>query len=209
MKREHFETSYQGQAPWDIDGPQPDIIRLAEAGLIAGSVLDAGCGTGENAIYLAGRGHDVLGIDYVAAAIERASAKAAARGSKARFQVGNALELNRLGAQFDTVIDSGLFHTFGDDERAVYVAGLARVVRGGGRFHMLIFSDQEPPGEGPRRVTEREIRDAFRDGWTIESIRASKFETAVYPGAPRFSPDGPRSWVVSVARDQRLGPATP
>jgi cyclopropane fatty-acyl-phospholipid synthase-like methyltransferase len=63
------------------------------------------------------------------------------------------------------VINCGLFHTFSDEERPLYVACLSKVVRPGCCVHVHCFSDQEPPGQGPRRVTQQEIRKAFRDGW--------------------------------------------
>jgi SAM-dependent methyltransferase len=88
MERHDFEQMYQGQAPWDTGRPQPDIVKLAEAGQIRGSVLDVGCGTGENLLYLAGKGHEAWGIDFVPLAIERAKAKAAQRGIDAHFLVG-------------------------------------------------------------------------------------------------------------------------
>jgi SAM-dependent methyltransferase len=209
MDQKHFETSYQGQAPWDIPGPQPPFARLAEAGAIRGSVLDVGCGTGEHALYLAARGHEVWGIDFVPAAIERARAKALERGLSVHFQTGNALELDRLGKTFDTVIDCGLFHTFSDEERLIFVRGLAHVLGPGGEYFMLCFSDREPPGEGPRRVTQAEIRDAFRDGWDVRRIEAVAFETARYPGAPQFSPGGPQGWLVSIARPGGRSAASP
>ncbi len=94
MSHERFELMYQRrQPPWDIGRPQPAIVRLAEAGQIRGSVLDVGCGTGENALYLAARGHECWGIDFVPIAIERAKAKAAERSSDVHFAVGNALKL--------------------------------------------------------------------------------------------------------------------
>jgi len=200
MDRDHFKTSYEGQAPWDIPGPQPAFVGLEEAGAIRGSVLDVGCGTGENALYLAARGHEVWGIDFVSVAIERASAKAEERGLFAHFQVGDALKLDQLGRTFDTVIDCGLFHTFNDDERSVFVKMLDQVLRPGGEYHMLCFSDREPPGEGPRRVTQPEIRNAFGDVWKVTEIRESSFETASYPGAPKFSPGGPQAWLASIVR---------
>src|SRR5271165_6795164 len=105
MDHNRFEQMYQGQAPWDTGRPQPAIIRLAEAGQIRGNVLDVGCGTGENLLYLAARGHEAWGLDFVPLAIERAKAKAAQRAIEAHFLVGNSLELEQLGRQFDTVKD--------------------------------------------------------------------------------------------------------
>ena len=173
-----FISFYEGTPPWDIPGPQPVIVRLEESGEIQGSVLDAGCGTGENTLFLASRGHEVWGLDFVPAAIEKAIGKARERGLNVHFQVGNALKLDQLGRTFDTVIDCGLFHTFEDDDRPLYVSGLTQVVRPGGRVHILCFSDQEPPGAGPRRVTQQEIRDSFRDGWEVVEIEAVRFQRA-------------------------------
>ena len=48
-----FNPAYRGTPPWDIGRPQPDFVRLEEAGEIRGSVLDVGCGSGENVLYLA------------------------------------------------------------------------------------------------------------------------------------------------------------
>ena len=155
---------------------------MAEAGEITGSVLDVGCGTGEHAIYLAGLGHEVLGIDGAPRAIEKALAKARERESTANFKVADALDLSRLGRRFDTVIDSGLFHVFSDDERPRFVTSLAQVVRPGGRYIMMCFSEQQPGDWGPRRVTQAEIRTAFREGWSIEAIRPARFVASVGDG---------------------------
>ena len=200
MSRDRFEPMYQGQPPWDIPGPQPTCVALEEAGEIVGSVLDAGCGTGENALFLASRGHEVTGIDVVPVAIERANAKARERGLEVRIEVADALDLGRLGRRFDTAIDCGLFHTFDDEQRAAYVRSLGAAVRPGGTFHMLCFSDREPPGEGPRRVTQQEIRDTFRDGWEVWQIREARFEVVGGPGQPQFSPGGPRTWLATILR---------
>src|SRR6202035_898638 len=112
-----FESSYLGTPAWDICRPQPAIVRLAETGQITGSVLDVGCGTGENVLYLAEHGHAAAGIDGAPTAIKKARAKAKRRGLTASFEVGDALNLPTPEREFDTVIDSGLFHVFSDDER--------------------------------------------------------------------------------------------
>ena len=202
MDQDLFKQMYQGQAPWDIGRPQPAIIKLAEAGQVRGSVLDVGCGTGENVLYLAARGHDCWGIDFVPVAIERAKAKAAQRGSNAHFIVGNALELSKLERQFDTVIDCGLFHTFTDEERPVFVKELAEVFRPGGLLHILCFSDEEPGTEGPRRVSQQEIRNSFRDGWKVHRIEPIRFEALERPDGPTFSPGGPKAWLATMERLQ-------
>lgn len=202
MNKETFEAMYDkpDPSPWDIPGPQPALVRLEEAGEIAGAVLDAGCGTGEGALYLAGRGHEVWGVDFVAAAIERARAKAKNRGLSAQFEIGSALELQRLGRQFDTIVDCGLFHTFSDEERPIYVAQLAKVLRPGGRYHVLCFSDEEPPGEGPRRVSQAEIREAFKNGWDVARIEPMQFKVVDGPWVAGFSPGGPKAWVATLVR---------
>jgi 2-polyprenyl-3-methyl-5-hydroxy-6-metoxy-1,4-benzoquinol methylase len=50
-------------APWDIGRPQPAFVRLAEQGLLAGRVLDSGCGTGEQTLLAAAHGADATGVD--------------------------------------------------------------------------------------------------------------------------------------------------
>ncbi len=200
MESDRFAEMYQGQAPWDIGRPQPIVVELAAAGRFGKRVIDVGCGTGDNAIYLTGLGHEVLGLDYVAVAIERAKAKAAKLGSNAQFIVGNALKLDTLNQQFDTALDCGLFHTFSDEERPTYVLGLAAVVRTGGLLHILCFSDAEPPGEGPRRVSEQELRSAFASGWTTVEIQPTRFAVADVPFSAQFSPGGPKAWRATFER---------
>ena len=141
-----WDASYTADtsAPWDIGRPQPTFVRLADEGRLTGRLLDAGCGTGENALLAASRGADVTGIDVAPTAIARARAKASERGLTARFEVADALDLGRLSLTVDTVIDSGAFHVFGDDDRARYVASLAAVLRPAGACYLMCFSDRQP-----------------------------------------------------------------
>ncbi len=175
-KKEFSERYSTGDIPWDIGKPQSDFVSLFETGAITGSVLDVGCGTGENALFLAERGLDVTGIDFVPQAIEKARAKSEKRGLKVRFEEGDALNMQLGGKKFDTVIDSGVFHVFSDADRPKYVANIASAIKPGGRLHILCWSNLEPGDEGPRRVSPEELREAFSSGWEIRGISRTHFE---------------------------------
>ncbi len=178
-----FETMYaSGEVPWDTGGPQPALVELADRGLLAGRVIDVGCGTGENALMLAARGCEVVGIDPVDRAIRAARKKARARGLQATFLVANALEMASPDPPFDAAVDSGVFHVFSDADRPRYVAFLHRALRPGGRLALMCFSELEPGDQGPRRVSRPELEAAFADGWTIESLERTRFEHRVEPG---------------------------
>jgi SAM-dependent methyltransferase len=200
--RATFESAYAGTAPWDIGRPQGAFTAAADR--VISPVLDAGCGTGENALFFAGRGHRVTGIDFLDEPIRRARIKAAERELSAEFLVKDALALDGWDERFASVIDCGLFHVFSDDHRRRYVRGLAHVIPPGGRLFLMCFSDAEPGTEGPRRVSRPELYDAFSEGWKIESVRPTRFEVNPAFTGTIFSEDGPRAWFAVV---RRTGPS--
>jgi 2-polyprenyl-3-methyl-5-hydroxy-6-metoxy-1,4-benzoquinol methylase len=190
---------YAGTPPWDIGRPQPAFLELADAGALRGRVLDVGCGTGEHALMAAAHGLDATGIDAAPSAIAIAQAKARERGLSARFLVWNALELGSLGERFDTVLDSGLFHVFGDDDRARFVESLAAVTAPGARYHMMCFSDRQPGDWGPRRVSRAEIHSSFARGWRVESIEPATFDVTLDPA-------GVQAWRAAITRIENAAP---
>jgi cyclopropane fatty-acyl-phospholipid synthase-like methyltransferase len=196
--RNSFENLYAGQPRWEIGRPQQAILDVADK--ITGSVLDSGCGSGENALFLASRGQKVTGIDFLAEPITLAKQKATERGLTATFLVMDALALKELREDFDSAIDSGLFHVFSDEDRRRYVEGLASVLKPGGRLFLLCFSDAEPGDQGPRRVSRKEIEAAFATGWVIESIEPSRYEVRSDPNDSSFRDGGPKAWFVVVRR---------
>jgi cyclopropane fatty-acyl-phospholipid synthase-like methyltransferase len=188
-----FDSAYRGKPPWEIGRPQMEFARLVRDGEVTGSVLDIGCGTGENALFFAGEGLEVWGIDATPRAVRKAEEKAMERGLQVQFLVMNALELRGLNRKFDTVTDSGFFHTLADEDRPVYVDNLAAILPTAGRYFMLCFSDLEPGGYGPRRITQSEIRDSFREGWVIRYIRPAVFESNTRAG-------GSCAWLSSISK---------
>jgi SAM-dependent methyltransferase len=193
-----FRQIYAGQAPWDIPKAQKVFVDAVDQ--ITGDVLDAGCGTGENALFLASRGRQVTGIDFLEEPIARVRRKVIERGTWATFLVKDALTLARWGERFDSVIDSGLFHVFKDTDRQLYVDGLATILKPGGRLFLMCFSDEEPGTQGPRRVSRKELNEAFAHGWSIDAIHPARFETRSDLQGFSFSEGGPKAWFVIVRR---------
>jgi SAM-dependent methyltransferase len=197
-----WDASYvDGPAPWDVGRPQPAVVRLAAAGGFAGAVLDAGCGTGENALHVAALGLPVLGVDVAETALAIARAKAAERGVEVEFAAADAFQLERIGRRFDTVLDCGLFHTFDDDERPRYAASLASVTEQDGTLFVLCFSD-EGPDTGPHPVSREQLSSAFApgDGWYVTGIERDRVQT-------RFQADGAPAWLATIKRTQIAQPS--
>ncbi|HTR38911.1 MAG TPA: class I SAM-dependent methyltransferase [Bryobacteraceae bacterium] len=190
-----WDASYRdGPPPWDIGRPQPAIVRLASEGRFAGAVLDAGCGTGENALHIASLGLSVLGVDVAATALEIAREKAGNRGIDVGFVALDAFQLERLGRRFETVLDCGLFHTFGGHERPRYVASLASVTEPGGTLYVLCFSD-DGPDTGPHPISQEELRAAFNPshGWNVAAIELDRLQT-------RYHDKGAPAWFATIKR---------
>jgi SAM-dependent methyltransferase len=188
-----FEAAYEATPPWDIGVPQQAFAQLAADGRLRGRVLDVGCGTGEHVLLAVSVGGEAVGLDIAPSAIRIAEAKASARGLTARFIVGDARDLGSLAEQFDVVLDCGLFHVFDDVDRREFVGSLAQVVRPGGHYFMLCFSENEPPGWGPRRVTQGEIWEVFAGGWDVETIDPSELHVTI-----RSEPV--RAWFATIRR---------
>jgi SAM-dependent methyltransferase len=190
-----WEDAYNARPPWDIGRPQPAFVELVRAGeLNIGGVLDVGCGTGENALYLAEKGFSVVGVDLATRAIDAAKAKSTERRLKVDFRIANALSLEFKNDYFDNAIDSGLFHTFNDSNRVDFAREIARVLKTGGKYFMLCFSDKEPTNwGGPRRITKEEIATTFSPLFNINYIRDAYFATRIHN-------NGGRAYLTSVTR---------
>jgi len=191
-----WEDAYKTRPPWDIGRPQPAFVELVQAGeLNQGRVLDVGCGTGENALYLAERGFSVIGVDLSTRAIDAAKTKGSERKLKVDFRLANALSLDFKNAYFDNAIDSGLFHTFNDNDRVVFAREIARVLKIDGRYFMLCFSDKEPTSwGGPRRVSREEIEATFSPLFNVDYIKDAYFAT-------RIDNNGGRAYLTSATKE--------
>jgi SAM-dependent methyltransferase len=174
--------------PWDIGGPQPVLVEIEGAGGFRGRILDLGCGQGENARFLAGRGLQVTAVDVSPNAVRNAAELSAALGFQVDFVVSDAITLEGLDAEarFDTVIDSALYHGLDPEQRRRYLTTLHRVGAPGATLHVLCFSDLVPKEiVSPHRCSEAELRGTFAGaGWSITSL-----EQTTYTVSARFTRD--------------------
>ena len=166
--------------PWQLDGPQPLVVELAEAGEFAGPILEIGCGLGDNAIYLAERGYQITAVDASPAAIEKNRAKAAARGVDVTFAVADATVLDGVGDGFASALDSALMHCLSDDQRRAYLAALHGVCRPGARLHVLCF----PEIVGtffplPGHTDEASLRRDLGQHWRVDRMEVRRYTTSV------------------------------
>ncbi|MET7768775.1 class I SAM-dependent methyltransferase [Nocardia sp. NPDC005366] len=210
-----WNTVYDNDtAPWVIGEPQPAILAAQREGWISGRVLDPGAGAGEHTIALTELGYDVLGVDLSPSAVAYARRNAVAKGvPAARLEVADMLAFADPGTEplgeFDTIVDSALFHIFGTEPeaRATYVRALHRLCAPGGHVIVLALSDTEA-GFGPR-IGEAIIRDAFTDGWTIEPLAATTYrgritevvaEEAARHNLPTEGPIDTAAWIARIRR---------
>ncbi len=178
LKNVLFNLWYKfGKPPWIIDGAQPDLIAVVEKGDVRGpTILDVGCGNGDNAIYLAKCGFDVTGVDFSTKAIEIAKQKTSEAGVDVTFIALDALKIGTLNKKFDTIIDFGLFHNITGNARERYVLALSGACVSNGQFIMSCVGDQAGeyevyPNRYPKPMSQDEIRVAFAECWKIEWFR--------------------------------------
>ncbi len=186
-----FQQKYDDRPAWDIGKPQPVFVDIADR--IQGTILDVGCGTGENSMFFAERGHTVTGVDFLAGPIETAKLKSSERGLDVTFGQHDALKLSLLNEKFDNVLDSGLLHSFSDDDLQQYVNELTAVTHAGSQLFVLCFSELEPGSKGPRKLSEAAIRELFADNWKIESMTRTRFIVRQDTQA-NYSDGGPHAW---------------
>ena len=188
-----FKSAYQVIPPWEIGGPQPAMSALLAQFPPTDPMLDVGCGSGDLTIYLAQLGHQVIGIDFVEAAIANAQEKVRSLPAKVAclldFQEADALKPSLLQRQFGSVVDSGFFHLFDPDQCDRFVDDLGLTLLPGGRYYLHAFAVEFPIPNAPRQVTADELRRRFTSekGWLIQDIQSVEFLSRVAPPVSAIS----------------------
>jgi SAM-dependent methyltransferase len=169
------EGRFEGPPPWNIGEPQPELAALIAAGKFRSDVLDAGCGYAELSLALASDGYTVVGIDLTPTAIAAATNAAAERGlSNASFEQADITSFTGHDGQFNTVVDSTLFHSLPVEGRDGYLDSVHRAAAPGASYYVLVFANGAFPTEWearPNQVAEDELRAAVSRYWAIDEIR--------------------------------------
>jgi ubiquinone/menaquinone biosynthesis C-methylase UbiE len=167
-----FKVFYRlGFVPWDGHPLAKSLRDLVEGdgAMAPGTALDLGCGTGDNSIYLAKHGWQVTGVDFVAKAVDRAKAKAAANKVDVEFARADVTHLSSegIGSDFRLIVDSGCLHGMSDEDRDAYVREVTAVAAPGARLLLCEFIQGVSfgvPGIDPAEVERR-----FATDWTLLS----------------------------------------
>ena len=191
MKKEsRFEARYiNGDLPWDVKRADSSLTILVENKTIPrGRVLEIGCGTGENSIWLAKQKFEVTACDISATAIKLAQEKAQKNKVECDFIVADFLIELISGGHFDFVFDRGCFHSFRKSKERLKIAkNVSSHLNENGFWLSLMGSADAPPREiGPPMLSAKNIVVAVEKYFEIISLTKSHFETDQPDPAPNW-----------------------
>jgi SAM-dependent methyltransferase len=187
---EQYRERYKsGDIPWDAGRPDFNLIEVVtQKPVLICKVLDVGCGTGDNSIWLAQNHFQVTGTDTSDIALEKAKKKASKANVECDFVLVDFLKNKIPGAPFGFVFDRGCFHSFGsEDERRRFAQNVAAHLEEAGLWLTIIGNaDEHRQGPGPPQRTARDIVSAVEPYFMVLSLTTSHFESN--------RPNPPRAW---------------
>lgn len=200
MREISWDTHYQsGTPPWETGQPSQELARvIAEERIAPCRVIDLGCGSGINSVWLAQQGFDVTGVDVTPLAIERARERAAEAGVRVRFVLDDVLDLRERYEPFPFFFDRGCYHSVRDPGVEAFLRTLQRITALGSLGLVLAGNAREPPpeGQGPPVVSAEEIRAELGSVFDIVRLREFRFDTSL-PDNP-----APLAWSCLLRRTQ-------
>lgn len=171
---ERWDQPYLGERRpgWDTGLTAEDLQQAVEQGHIKPCrVIDLGCGSGTNAVYLASQGFDVTAIDVAPTALAIGQAKAEEAGVRVRWLLADVLNLPDLGT-FDLIFDRGCYHNVRYVDAARFVESVRQLTHPGSRALIVSCNRDGPPG-----VREHTMRDDFSEGFEFVWLKPSEIQT--------------------------------
>lgn len=168
---------YLTNPPWDTGITPPELVSFIESSP-PGKALDLGCGTGTNAIYMAQKGWEVSGVDFVGRAIQTARRKARQAGVQVKFYLDDVTRLKGIAGPFNLILDIGCFHNLQESDKKTYIQNLERLLETGGTFLIYAFIQTDlDRKDGLSKVDlaalSRFMQLEWRQDGTERGIRAS------------------------------------
>jgi SAM-dependent methyltransferase len=188
-ERARWDAQYLSERswPWDTGRPSSELRRVVASEQLAPCrVLELGCGTGTNAVWLAERGFQVTAVDISRVAIERARQRAIRHRVAARFVVADLATCGRLSGPYDFFFDRGCFHSVRRRSGRAYLEALGHAMREGALGLVLAGNDGETEdGIGPPVFSQQELREELGEHFDILHLREFRFD-APTRGAKRY-----------------------
>ena len=186
------EDSYRkryrsGDTPWDVGHPDFNLIEVVTQKPIPScKVLDIGCGTGDNAIWLAQNHFQVIGTDTSDIALEKAKDKASKANVECNFMLVDFLRNKIEGSPFGFVFDRGCFHSFSsENNRRSFAKNVAAHLEEAGLWLTIVGNaDEHRQGHGPPQRTAGDIVLAVEPYFEILFLQSSHFGSN-HPNPPR------------------------
>ncbi len=187
---ERYRERYKsGNTPWDVGQPDFNLIEVVtQKPILRCKVLDIGCGTGDNSIWLAQKGFQVIGIDTSEIALQKAKEKASKGNVECDFMLVDFLNNKIEGAPFGFVFDRGCFHSFSSEkDRRKFSQKVATHLEEAGLWLTIAGNaDEHRQGPGPPQRSAGDIVLAVEPYFEVLSLTSSRF------GSNR--PNPPRAW---------------
>jgi SAM-dependent methyltransferase len=174
------------EIPWNVETPPTELVELVDSGKVKPcKAVDLGCGTGNYAIYLAGKGFDVTGVDLSPTAIQIANENAQKKGIKCHFIVADITgDLQEIKDTFDFAFDWEVLHHIFPEERKRYIRNVHNLLNPGGKYLSVCFSEDDPEFGGAGKYVRTqlgtilylystdELRELFEPGFNIQEIKS-------------------------------------
>ncbi len=150
---------------WDPPRVPGELAGLVASGVVpaGAAVLDVGCGAGLEAVWMAARGFEVIGVDSSREGLRRAEERAVQSGVEVDWRPGSVYALPIGDASIDLVLDRGCLHGIDREDRPDYAAEIDRVLRPGGLLLLRGAADDDDE-QGVVGVGAAEVDELFPPG---------------------------------------------
>lgn len=168
-------------APWDSGLPAPELEEYFASleGKYPKLVLEIGCGTGTNAIWMAGHGCAVTTTEIAPTAMEAAKKKAAEARKQIDFHLIDICETTPVedGTQ-DFAFDRGVYHVIERAKRSFFVERVAAALKPGS-FWLSISGCKdeyrEDPNVGPPQLSAIELLTPIEPHFAVIKLERTYF----------------------------------